>query len=322
MSRKLSVFGILLLIFTLSGEAQTKKSNSSIFIETGSRNNSIGLREEKTAALAATILRDVTYCQVGATALKMDIYVPANREARPAPALIYVHGGAWITGDKNEGPFLDDLPELLARGYLVFSINYRLAPLHRFPAQIEDCKCAVRSIRANAARHNIDPQRIGIFGSSAGGHLAALLALTNGISEFEGYGGYPETSSAVQAVATYFGPTDLTSSDWSFIDRIGFLTVFGTSKNWKKASPINYVNAKSPPFWIVAGDRDHLVDVQQSKAIYVKLQNFSVPSELLVIKNCDHEFEPNGGALNPSRGEVSKRLAAFFNRNLQPRALQ
>lgn len=307
----------LIIVLSLTTPAQVRKSGS-IFTGTSTTQTTRPSAEAvKPDPALANVTREITYCKVGGTDLRMDAYLPTKRGPRPFPALLYIHGGAWITGDKDSGPIEADLPVLLARGYAIFSINYRLAPLHQFPSQIEDCKCAVRSLRANAARYNIDAARIGVWGSSAGGHLAALLGTTNGLSDFEGYGSYPEASSAVQAVATYFGPTDLTTSDWGFFDKLGFLIVFGTSKNWKKASPINYVTKDDAPFFVVAGDRDDQVDVRQSQWFYAKLQATGVPSELLVVKNSDHEFAPKGGALMPTRAEVTKRLADFFDKNIR-----
>lgn len=314
--RKLFLLG-LLVVLCLTVQAQVRKSGS-IFTEPASPQISRPSAESiHLPPTLATVTRELTYCKAGATALRMDAYIPTKQSARPFPALIYIHGGAWITGDKDEGPIEADLPELLARGYAVFSINYRLGPFNQFPSQIQDCKCAVRSLRANAMRYNIDATRIGVWGSSAGAHLAALLGTTNGISDFEGYSGYPEASSAVQAVATYFGPADLTTSDWGFFDKLGFLVVFGTSKNWKKASPINYVTKNDAPFLVVAGDRDDKVDVRQSQWFYARLQASGVQSELLIVKNSDHEFAPKGGALLPTRADVTKRLADFFDKNIR-----
>ena len=317
MNRVKSYFLWLLIVLSLTAQAQVRKSGSIFTETTAPRLAKPSAESTRLDPALATVTRDLTYCKVGGSDLRMDAYVPTKRGVRPFPALLYIHGGAWITGDKDSGPIEADLPELLARGYAIFSINYRLGPFNQFPSQIEDCKCAVRSLRANATRYNIDATRIGVWGSSAGGHLAALLGTTNGLSAFDGYGGYPEASSAVQAVATYFGPADLTTSDWGFFDKLGFLVVFGTSKNWKKASPINYVTKDDAPFLIVAGDRDDKVDVRQSQWFYARLQTTSVPSELLIVKNSDHEFAPKGGPLNPTRAEVSKRLADFFDKNIR-----
>lgn len=310
------IFSLLVLLF-LPAQAQVKKSGS-IFTDATKPRVTLPTTEAITPdPTLATVIREITYCKVGARELRMDAYLPKNRGANLSSALLYIHGGAWISGDKDEGPIEQDLSELLTRGYAVFSINYRLGPLNQFPAQIEDCKCAVRSLRANAAKYSLDAKRIGVWGSSAGGHLAALLGTTNGIRQLEGYGGYPEQSSAVQAVATYFGPADLTTSDWGFLDKLGFLVVFGTSKNWGKASPITYVSRNDAPFLVIGGDRDDRVDVRQQQLMYAKLQSVGVPSEMLIVKNCDHEFAPKGGALNPSRSEVTKRLATFFDKNIR-----
>jgi acetyl esterase/lipase len=313
--------GLVVLFCALPAQAQVTKSGS-IFTDATTPRVQLPTPEAvKQIPPNANVVRDATYCKVGSKELKMDAYLPKDRGANKSPALLYIHGGAWITGDKDEGPFEQDLAELITRGYAVFSINYRLAPFSQFPAQVEDCKCAVRSLRANAAKYNIDARRIGVFGSSAGGHLAAFLGTTNGISQLEGNGGYALASSAVQAVATYFGPADLTTSDWGFIDKLGFLAVFGFSKNWPSASPINYVNRGDAPFYVIGGDRDDRVDVRQQQMMHAKLQTAGVPSELLIVKNSDHEFSPKGGALNPSRAEVTKRLADFFDKNIRAAAL-
>ena len=322
MYRMRFVLFLLLTLLILPTQAQVRKSGS-IFTDAEKPGVQVPATEEIKPDLSlATVIREITYCKVGARELRMDAYLPKNRGANKSAALIYIHGGAWIAGDKDKGPIEQDLSELLTRGYAVFSINYRLGPLHQFPAQIEDCKCAVRSLRANAAKYNVEAKRIGVWGSSAGGHLAALLGTTNGISQLEGYGGYPEESSAVQALGTYFGPADLTTSDWSFIDKLGFLVVFGTSKNWGKVSPITYVSKGDAPFLVVSGDRDDRVDMRQPQAMFAKLQAVGVPSELLIVKNCDHEFAPKGGAINPSRSEVTKRLADFFDKNIRVAAAQ
>ena len=312
---------LLALFFVLPAQAQVTKSGSIFTDATNPRVQLPKAEEIKTDPPNATVIREITYCKVGGRDLRMDAYLPKNRGANKSPALIYIHGGAWITGDKDEGPIEQDLESLLTRGYAVFSINYRLGPFNQFPSQIEDCKCAVRSLRANAAKYNVEARRIGVWGSSAGGHLAALLGTTSGISQLEGYSGYPEESSAVQAVATYFGPADLATSDWGFIDKLGFLVVFGTSKNWPKASPINYVTRDDAPFYVIGGDRDDRVDVRQQQMMHARLQAAGVPSEMLIVKNCDHEFAPKGGALNPSRSEVTKRLGDFFDRYIRAASL-
>jgi len=132
---------------------------------------------------------DITYANVSGVALKMDIYYPEVANG-PVPAVVYVHGGGWIGGDKADGIGMMIIPALVARGYLVAAVNYRLAPQYRFPAQIEDVKCAIRYLRAKADTYRIDPTRVGAFGSSAGGHLVALLSTSDPSAGLEGRYGY------------------------------------------------------------------------------------------------------------------------------------
>src|SRR5207253_7695708 len=135
-----------------------------------------------------------------------DVYLPTVRVSGPSPVVMYVHGGGWTSGDKSWVDGVLKESEFTGRGYLVAAVNYRLAPQYRWPAQIEDVKCAVRYLRANAATYNIDPNRIGAWGTSAGGHLVALMGLAGPDAGLEGKGGNPDQSSRVQAVVDMFGP--------------------------------------------------------------------------------------------------------------------
>ena len=155
-----------------------------------------------------TIDRDVTYCTQDGLAQAMDIYYPPS--GGPWSGLIFVHGGGWAEGDKAPLPV-----NPAGAGYLVASINYRMYPAYRFPAMIEDVKCAIRYLRAHAAAYNLDPDRIALIGHSAGGHLAALAGLAGESAGWD-TGPYLEQSSRVQAVVVMSGPTDLTREfpDW------------------------------------------------------------------------------------------------------------
>lgn len=152
--------------------------------------------------------RNVTYCVMDGVALNMDIYYPLGTNG-PAPVAVYVHGSGWTSGDKARGEGVRDISELVARGYMVAAVNYRLAPRYKFPAQIEDVKCAIRFLRANAERYHLHPEKIGAWGGSAGGHLVALLGVTDATAGWD-VGEYLAQSSRVQAVVDMFGPTDLT----------------------------------------------------------------------------------------------------------------
>ncbi len=263
--------------------------------------------------------RDVTYCSPNGQAQQMDIYYPAT-VAGSAPAVLYVHGGGWTSGDKRSGNGSDAIPELVKRGYLVAAVNYRLVPASKFPAQIEDVKCAVRYLRANAAKYGIDPNRIGAMGGSAGGHLVSLLGTSDASSELEGTGGYAGVSSRVQAMVDMFGPADLTVSFEGASDTL-LKNVFGASSRTdavvKNASPVTWISKDDPPFLILHGEKDKLVPLSQSQELYDHLTAAGVPAKLVVVKNAGHGFVPDGGQISPSRDEITKVIADFFDTKLK-----
>ncbi|HXF04639.1 MAG TPA: alpha/beta hydrolase fold domain-containing protein [Blastocatellia bacterium] len=267
---------------------------------------------------AGRVDRDVTYCTVGDVALKMDIYYPAASRG-PAPVAVYVHGGGWTTGDKARGEGVRDIPELVARGYLVAAVNYRLAPRYKFPAMIQDVKCAVRFLRANARRYNINPDRIGAWGGSAGGHLVALLGTADETAGWD-VGQYLDYSSRIQAVVDMFGPTDLTAifdgANPRLLEQV-FGTTDRTSEAVRRASPVTWVSRDDPPFLILHGERDPLVPPSQSQIFYDKLVQTGVPATLVMVKNAGHGFVPMGGPISPTRDELTRMIADFFDRYLK-----
>ena len=270
-------------------------------------------------ARLGTVMRDVTYGNAGSVALKLDIYYPKSA-TEAVPAVVYVHGGAWIQGDKATGAGATEIPELVNRGFLVVSVNYRLAPQHKWPAQIEDVKCAIRFLRAHAAEYGIDPQRIGAWGGSAGGHLVAMLGTTDASAELEGSSGYPEQSSRVQAVVDMFGPADLSvlfrGNQGDLLEQV-FGTADPNSQIARLASPVTYVSADDPPFLILQGDKDNVVPPEQSQIIYDRLLAEGVPARLVVVKNAGHGFIPLGGTMSPSRNEITMMVAGFFEEHLK-----
>jgi acetyl esterase/lipase len=268
---------------------------------------------------SGTLERNITYGNVEDVSLKMDIYYPMKAFEK-APAVVYVHGGGWTKGDKAGGAGKLDISELVSRNYLVAAINYRLAPQHKFPAQIEDAKCAIRFLRANSEKYNIDNEHIGVWGGSAGGHLVALLGVADESAGFEGIGGYANQSSRVQAVVDLFGPSDLTKIFEGSNSRL-LQKVFGTpdhdSEIARLASPVNYVSNDDPPFLILHGEEDKLVPLSQSQILYDKLNEAGVQAELVVVKNAAHGFAPAGGQPIPSRPELTEMLADFFDEHLK-----
>jgi acetyl esterase/lipase len=262
--------------------------------------------------LFGVIERDITYDTVDGVALKLDLYYPSTWNA-PAPLAVYVHGGAWMSGDKGSGAGLVDRDELLRRGYVVASINYRLAPTHHWPAQIEDCKAAIRFLRANAMRFGVDPARIGVWGSSAGGHLVAMLGTADESDGFDGSGGNHEVSSRVNAVVDMFGPSDLTRAGLSSTPIWTLLGPGVSIQALASASPVTYVTPNDAPFLILHGDQDTTVPLAQSEILHARLLAAGIPSTLVVVRNAGHGFRPVGGMPMPTRTELTTMVADFFD---------
>jgi len=262
---------------------------------------------------ALDIHRDVEYANVNGKSLLIDLYIPKNA-SKPMPVVMWIHGGGWTEGNKaNPMP----LP-LVKYGFAVASINYRLSQEAIFPAQIYDCKAAVRWLRAHAGDYGFNPDAIGVAGGSAGGHLVALLGTTSQNPELEGQEGNPGVSSRVQAVVDFFGPTD-------------FLMMIGPDRKWDKeyavtvvsqllggpvdqkpdlarqASPLYYVTGQACPFYIAHGDQDQTVPVEQSIEFNDALQKAGVASTLHIVKGGGHGFN------DPS---VMQEMIDFFRHNL------
>lgn len=240
------------------------------------------------------IVKDVVYGEVDGIKLYLDIVKPKEITGK-LPVIVFVHGGAWKSGDKQSGTYR--LIQFAQKGYFCTSINYRLSGIAKFPAQIEDTKCAIRFLKANAEKYNIDPDKIGAWGLSAGGHLVSLLGVTADIKEFEGKGGWEGYSSKVNAVCDWFGPSDFLigfeksenpGSAYMVISELlgGFIEEL--KEKAKRASPVYYVNKNCPPFLIMHGDKDNVVPFIQSKVLYEKLKENNVPVTLVKIKDGGH----------------------------------
>lgn len=274
------------------------------------------------ACVPIAVERDITYKTIGDISLKMDIYYPIASPG-PMPTLVYVHGGGWYSGDKTTGIGQGDIPGFVSRGYVVASINYRLAPRYKFPAQIEDVKCAVRFLRANASTYRIDPMHIGAWGDSAGGHLAALLAVNANDAAFQDTAecfDHNNFSDRIQAACNMYGPTDLVAFSEKAKTQL-VEHVFGTDDPAdpviRRASPISHVSEDDPPFLIIHGEKDDVVLLSQSVKLYRRLLTASVPVELMIVRNCGHCLVSVGGALYPTRAEITDRMASFFDKYLK-----
>ena len=244
----------------------------------------------------------------------MDISMPQDSR-RPRPAALYVHGGGWQTGSRGGGGFLDRLrPALLSRGFVVASIDYRLAPRYKWPAQIEDVKCAVRYLRANATVYGVDPNRIGAWGASAGGHLVSLLGTAEASAGFD-RGEYAAESSRVEAVVDMYGPADLTSADWGPEATPTIREVFGAAPAaandvLARASPVTYISAADPPFLILQGDADTTVPPSQSRELAQRLEAAGVSATLVLVRGGPHGLEAQNE--QPSADQLVQMTADFF----------
>ena len=273
---------------------------------TSGQQNSVRRAPKPVALMGVQVVRDLEYVPGGHERNRLDLYLP-EKAARPRPVILYVHGGGWQGGDKSNGPAF----RFAAKGYAVASMNYRFSQHATFPAQIYDCKAAVRWLRANARKYGLDADHIGAWGGSAGGHLVALLGTTAGVKELEGPGGNEEQSSRVQAVVDWFGPTD-------------FLTVGAKETRTQllggdpqtnkekalKASPMTYVSKDAAPFLIMHGDGDETVPIAQSETFAAALKKAGADATFVVIKGGKH-----GGALF-TNAESMKLIEDFFARHL------
>jgi len=219
-------------------------------------------------------LVDVEYARVGEHRLLLDLYLPTG--VKHPRLVVWVHGGAWRAGSKSSMP----LKALVERGYAIASVDYRLSPVARFPAQVHDIKAAIRWLRAHADAHGYDATRIGIAGASVGGHLVALVGVTNGHKQLEGaVGEHLDQSSDVHAIVDYYGPTNFMtilkqSTPHGLGVRIPALQLLLGAQPEDKpdlaklASPVNHVDAKDPPLLLIHGDQDPQVPINQSHELH------------------------------------------------------
>lgn len=267
-------------------------------------------------APGVAVRRDVVYGRGSGRDLHMDVYAP-ERPRPTAPFVLWIHGGGWVGGSRSPCGTLG----LVAKGYVTASVEYRFSQEAPFPAQIEDCKAAVRFVRAHARELGIDPARIGAAGASAGGHLAALLGVAGDANALDGAGGSPGVSSAVQAVCDYFGPTDLlhfdghgsrivAADDASLIAQLLGGPLSTHRDLAAAASPITYVTKDDPPILILHGDADDIVPLDQSVTFDARLREAGVDSTLVVVRGVGH------GALGAA---ADAKAVDFFERKLRLR---
>lgn len=267
-----------------------------------------------------TVIEGLEYANFRGQSLLLDLRIPDGRG--PHPVILYLHSGAWISGDRTGGPAIRQA----SRGYAVASIDYRLAPRHIWPSQVEDAKAAVRWLRANAERFNLDPARVGVFGTSAGGHIGAVLGTSGDVPTLEGLElGNVQYSSRVKAVVDFYGPTDLLRLDEQKLPCIplsGNASYMPPSllmgcpiqlcqEKTRTANPMTYVTPDDPPFLIMHGLLDCLVPFQQSVLLHEALEAKGVSSTLVLLPRGEH----GGSAFDEQKQKET--ISAFLDQHLR-----
>lgn len=286
---------------------------------------SIALAQNKNSRPAlpsgVTRLTDLHYVEQGHERQTLDLYIPSETKG-PLPLIIWVHGGAWRAGSKEQCQPLHQ--GYLTKGYAIASINYRFSQHAIFPAQLEDCKAAIRWLRAHSKTYNLNPNQFAAYGGSAGGHLVALLGTTGDIKTFD-VGENLNISSKVQAVCDFYGPSDFSYDESTaaaeFIKRLNdpgdaVPQLIGGPVREKrdaarKASPVSYVTTNAlPPFLIIHGDKDPVVPFSQSERLFNVLRDAKGDVQLHCIKGGEHGKGCFGG-------ETDRRVLAFFDQCLK-----
>jgi acetyl esterase/lipase len=268
-----------------------------------------------THAQSAREYKDVVYANVAGKPLAMDIYLPAN--SKSPPLVVWVHGGAWYLYDKKQYP-----KSLVAAGFAVASLDFRQSTEARFPAQVFDIKAGVRFLRAKAGDYGYRIDRIAIAGASSGGHLAAMVGLTNGSKELEGsIGDYQTESSQVQAIVDYFGASNLTtilaqSTPYGLgvrqpaLDKLLGGQPDAVAELARLASPVLHVDRNDPPLLLLHGDQDPQMPINQSHELQGAYEKLGLDVQLVVVHGAAH-----AGAVF-YEGEQLKRAVEFLQRTI------
>ncbi len=289
------------------------------------RSRSYAISAEALRAESITSELDVAYDGGENPRRKLDLYLPEARARAALPVIVFFHGGGWSKGDKSDGAGRL-LPFVRSGRYAGVSAEYRFSDEARWPAQIHDCKAVIRWVRANASRYGFDADRIGVWGTSAGAHLALMTGVTGDVAELEGdVGPHLDMSSRVSAVANFFGVTDLNAiggtsggsdraarSDAPEARLIGG-PVRENPEKARAASPITYVTPGDPPVLTVHGSADRTVAYEQSVALDRALRNAGVPTYFVTVSGAGH------GNFGTSADD---RVSAFLDRHLRGRDVE
>lgn len=264
----------------------------------------VGCAAAAAEASEPRLLRDVEYARVGEDSLKLDLYLPAaegraseaGKRSAASPLVVWIHGGAWRSGSKADVPILP----LVQRGFAITSVDYRLSPVAKFPAQVHDIKAAIRYLRASQEKLGVNAERIAIAGASAGGHLAALVGVTNGHRELEGdIGLHRDESSDVQAIVSFYGMSNFTtilqqSTPHGLQVRVPALELLlggppaEKSDAARLASPVFHVDSRDPPLLLLHGDQDVQAPINQSHELHGAYLRVKRPVKLEVLHGAGH----------------------------------
>lgn len=275
-------------------------------------------------------LHDVRFLEEGRSET-LDLYLPAGKAGEaPRPAVVWIHGGGWWGGEKRGGREVSIGRDLAAAGYVVASPDYALAKERpTWPLALHDCKNAVRFLRANAEKYRIDPERIAVMGGSAGGHLALMVAFTEGVEGLEPEAPWPGVSSRVAAVADFYGITNLLTRQR--VDKEGRPTGVlapGSSKRftgktreegadlWRFASPVAHVKPGLPPVFITHGKKDATVDYLQALELAEALSGAGVPHRLVLLENAGHTYDLRTWNRAPLERDLAADVLAFLGEHL------
>ncbi|MCR4315681.1 MAG: alpha/beta hydrolase [Planctomycetes bacterium] len=259
--------------------------------------------------------QNITYAEYDDGAkLQLDLYRPENREHDPLPAIVFIHGGGWRRGSRDG--YRDDCREFARRGYVAVTISYRLVP-ETFPKAIYDCKAAVRWLRANSEKWGIDPDRIGATGSSAGGHLSALLATSGGCEEIEGSAN-PDFDSSIQCAAPYCPVMDMRPASFAPLvtNFMGGGLTDALKENYELASPVFHLDKDDPPMLVIHGTVDMTVPVALTRSFVSRAEE--IGANVRYIEAVGGEHSLNQANMSPSRAFIDEEVVKFFQEHLNP----
>jgi len=257
---------------------------------------------------------DIVYGTGAGKPLHLDLARPES-DSTKLPCIVVIHGGAWRGGNRQS--HTDLIFQFAQQGYVAVTLQYRLCPEHRFPAQVEDVKCAVRYLRTHAEQHQLDPERIGVVGFSAGAHLAMMLGVLGPEDGMEGDGGWPDSPSQVSVVVSFVGPTDLAADDLPDVsiplvrDFIGG-TLADQAEAYAAASPITHVSSDDAPMLLFQGTQDPLIPTNQALKMADKMTEAELAGRVELLIGAGH------GWGNPEQDRTMQAMMEFFEQHQSP----